>query len=98
VTRREVRVADSFFGRLDSQLGPERGATGEPSSTDFLVNDLPTIVEQFATEFDGLTEAISGVPSIRMFVGTGALVGAYVVQGIEIEDGVVELVAIDIDL
>ncbi len=48
MTRREVRVADSFFEELDDQLTAERGANGEPSATDFLVIDLPAIVEEFA--------------------------------------------------
>jgi len=97
MTRREVRVTDSFFVGLDSQLRPERGPNGESSATDFIVIDLPTIVEQFATSFDDLAEAIPGVPSLRMLVGTGALVRAYVVHGIEVGDGVIDLVAIDID-
>ncbi len=97
MNRREVRVADSFFARLDEQLGNERGADGKPSATDFIVIDLPTVVEQFAVGFDDLAEAIPGVPSLRMFVGTGALVHAYVVQGIQISGDIIELVAIDIE-
>jgi len=46
--RREVRVAESLFDELDLQLGSERGPNGEPSATDFLVVDLPTVVEAFA--------------------------------------------------
>ncbi len=61
MTRREVRVADSFFARLDHQLRPERGPNGEASATDFIVIDLPTIVEEFATSFDELAEAVPGV-------------------------------------
>ena len=60
--RREVRVADSFFARLDEQFGTERGPSGEPSATDFIVIDLPAIVELFATTFDDLPEAIPGLP------------------------------------
>ncbi len=71
--------------------------SGEPSATDFIVIDLPAIVEEFATGFDDLSEAIAGIPAVRMFVGTGALVPAFVAQGIETADGVVHLVGIDID-
>jgi len=49
--RREVRVASTFFDELDLRLGPERGPDGEPSATDFLVMDLPAIVERFAADF-----------------------------------------------
>ncbi len=95
--RREVRVTDSFFVRLDDQLGSERGPAGEPSATDFIVIDLPAIVEQFAARFDELPEAIEGVPAIRMLIGTSVLTRAYVVQGVETTDGVIQLVGVDID-
>jgi len=51
-SRRVVRVDQSFFDELDAQLGPDRGPGGEPSSTDFLTFDLPTIVDEFADNFD----------------------------------------------
>ena len=50
--RRTVRVTDEFFSQLDDNLGSERGSNGEPSVTDFLVFDLPNVVERFATGFD----------------------------------------------
>jgi hypothetical protein len=96
--RREVRVSESFFAELDDQLGAERGPHGQPSATDFIVVDLPAIVEQFAAAFDDLPEAPSGVLAIRMFIGSGTLVGAFVVHGIETTERVVHLVGIEIDL
>lgn len=96
--RREVRVADSFFAELENQLPSERGPNAEPSVTDFVVLDLPVIVERFATEFDDLREAIAGVSSIRMIIGVAALVKAYVVHGVETPDGVINLIGIEIDL
>ena len=96
--RREVRVAESFFDELDRQLGAERGPGGEPSATDFLVMDLPAIVERFSSRFEELPEAVAGLPAVRMFIGTSVLVSAYVVHGVEISDGAVELVGIEFDL
>jgi len=96
--RREVRVAESFFEDLDLQLGGERGPNGEPSATDFLVVDLPAVVEVFVTEFDSLPETIGGVGSMRMFIGTSALAYAFVVYGIETSAGVIELVGIELQL
>jgi len=97
-SRREVRVAESFFEELDQQLGSERGADGWPSSTDFVVIDLPAIVERFALGFDELPEVMEGVSGLRMLIGTTALVRVFVVHGIETSDGVVELVGIEIDM
>ena len=59
--RRVVRVSPDFFDQLDGQLGAERGPAGEPSATDFVVADLPTIVERFAVHFDALPEALASV-------------------------------------
>ena len=95
--RREVRVTEAFFDDLDAQLGSERGPGGEPSATGFVVVDLPRIVDEFATRFDGLPEAVSGVGAVRMLIGVGALVRAYVVHGIETSAGVVELVGVELD-
>jgi len=99
VTRRvEVRLADAFFEELEAQLDLERGPAGEPSVTDFLVIDLPAIVERFASGFDTLPEAIRGVSSVRMFIGTATLVPAFVVHGVEVGDGIVELVGIELQV
>ncbi|MEO1061347.1 MAG: hypothetical protein AAFZ07_08000 [Actinomycetota bacterium] len=95
--RREVRVAESFFEELDVQLGQERGPNGEPSATDFLVFDLPSIVERFATAFDELPEVMAGLSAARMYIGSSALLPAFVVHGLELEDGIVVLVGIEID-
>ena len=96
-SRREVRVADSFFEELDTQLSAERGPNGEPSATDFIVLDLPRIVEEFSVRFDELPEAVLGVGAVRMLIGIGTLAIAYVVHGIETSTGRLELIGIELD-
>jgi hypothetical protein len=54
VTRRTVRVDPQFFTELDAQLGEARGPNGEPSASDFLLIELPTIADAFAERFDEL--------------------------------------------
>jgi hypothetical protein len=49
-----VRVAESFFEQLDRRLSTDRDADGTPSVTDFLVLDLPAVVDRFASDFDAL--------------------------------------------
>lgn len=44
--RRRVRVAGSFFEQLDELFGPERGTAGQPSGTDFILFELPDVVER----------------------------------------------------
>ena len=95
--RREVRIAESFFEELDAQLGYERGPGGEPSATDFIVMDLPRIVDEFARRFDDLPRAAAGVGAVRMLIGVGALAAAYVVHGVETTGGAVEVIGIELD-
>lgn len=96
--RRVVRVAASFFDQLDVQLGPDRGSEGEPSATDFLVLDLPVIVDHFATRFERLPEVIEGVSQARMLIAAGRLVREFVVYGLLAVDGAVDLVGIELDV
>ena len=95
--RREVRVSPAFFEMLDTQLRPDRGPNGEPSATDFLVIELPEIVDAFAVGFDELPEVVEALGSARVYIGAGALVSAVAVYGVEVADGVVELIGVEID-
>ena len=95
--RREVRVSDAFFQQLDAQLGSSRGPAGEPSATDYLVIELPAIVERFSVAFEELPRMVEGVPAGRMLITTGLLVRASVVYGLDVGDGVVELIGVELD-
>ena len=95
--RRTVRVSESFFEQLDDQLGADRGDDGSPSATDFLVFDLPTIVERLATGYDGLPEIIQGIHSGRMLITSGVLVRYLVVFGLLATDDAIDLVGISIE-
>ena len=95
--RRRIRVADGFFDQLDQLLPTDRGPNGEPSVTDFLVIDLPAVVDRFATDVDALPEIIEGLPTARMLINTGRLVSRFVVYGVESRDGAVDPIGIDID-
>lgn len=95
---RIVRVGDEFFDDLDASLAPERGPNGEPSTTDFLLIDLPPIAERFATRFEELPEIEPGNPHARFCVTTGRLVPRIAVYGFEAADGSIDLVGIELDL
>lgn len=96
--RRTVRVDQAFFDDLDSQLGSDRGPHGEPSSTDFIVIDLPTIVDEFAENFDTLPIAYAGRSDYRVLVVSGTLVAASVVVGQLVGDDDIVLLGIEFDL
>ena len=93
--RRRVRVTEALFEQLDEQLGPDRGLRGQPSSTDFLVLELPAIVERFAVDFEGLPEIVEGLASGRMLIASGLLVRAFAVYGLLATDGSIDLIGIE---
>lgn len=96
--RRLVRVTESFFDQLDDVLAPHRGPNGEPSATDFIVIDLPPIVDQIAVGFDGLPEIVDGVPSARMVIGSGRLVARFVVFAVAVDDHSIDVIGVDLDI
>ncbi len=94
--RRRVRVDHDFFEDLDRQLGSDRGPNGEPSSTDFIVIDLPPVVDEFAENFDALPMVYPDRPDYRIVIVSGVLVAAAVVIGQLAADGSVVLLSIEI--
>lgn len=98
MTRRIVRVDPQFFAELDAQLGESRGATGQPSASDFLVIDLPTISDAFAENFDSFPAMYQDREDYRYLVVTGMLVYAAVVIGQLVDDTSIVLFGIEIEL
>ena len=86
MTRRTVRVDQQFFTELDAQLGETRGPNGEPSASDFLLIELPTIAETFGERFDELLRLYPERDDYGYLVAGGRLVYAVVVVGQLIND------------
>ena len=95
--RRQVRVDPEFFTDLDAQLGATRGPNGEPSATDFLLLDLPSIAEALALQFDQLPKLFDERDDYRYLVASGRLVRAALVVGQLVSDGSIDLIGIEID-
>lgn len=72
--RREVRVSPSFFERLDELLPDERTPDGKPSATDFLLHELPSIIDLLATDYEEVTLEVEEAPGVRVLVTAGRLV------------------------
>ena len=96
-SRRIVRVTDAFFEQVDDALGLDRGPNGEPSATDSIVLELPSIVERFATDFEGLPEIVEGVPAGRMLITSGVPVRAVAVFGLATSDTTIDLIGVTIE-
>ncbi len=52
MTRRQVRVSQTCFDRLDELLAEERGVDGAPSSADFLLHDMPAVIDRLAASLE----------------------------------------------
>lgn len=96
--RRIVRVTEAFFAQLDELLDADRGDEGQPSATDFLILDLPTVVERFATDFEALPEIADGFSAARVVVTPGVLVRAFAVYGLLLADGSIDIIGVEIEL
>ncbi len=94
--RRLVKVHPVFFDFLDDLLGSER-ISGRPSSTDFLVHELPGVIDQLAETYKESTVQVGEDPNVRLFYSAGFLVQIMAIYVTEFEDGSLELVDLDLD-
>jgi hypothetical protein len=97
VTFRAVRFLPFFFDRLDDLLGESRDGEGGPSSTDFLLLDLPRIRDVLANEYEVRTTPIPPGNHVRAYIGSGVLVGAFALYSIIGDDGAIEVIDIELD-
>lgn len=95
--RRQVRVAPSFFDRLDELLPEERSAAGVASTADFLLHEIPPLIDLLAEDYEGTTLAVPDVPGVRVLVATGVLVAHLALYVILADDGAVEIIYLEID-
>lgn len=95
--RRQVRVAPSFFDRLDELLPDERTASGVASTADFLLHEIPPLIDVLATDYEAATLDVAGVPDVRVLVATGVLVARLALYVVLADDGAVEIIYLEID-
>ncbi len=96
MTRRQVRVTPPFFDRLDELLPSERGPDGTPSATDFLLHDLPAIIDLLADDFMRHTSPVAEDPEIRVLIAAGPLVPYVAVYAVLAADDAVEVIFVEI--
>lgn len=97
MTRRRVQVSQSFFNRLDELLPAERTADGGPSATDFLLHEVPTVVDLLAEDYVGTTLPVEDAPPVRVLITNGVLAPFIAVYAYLRVDDVVEVIYLDID-
>lgn len=95
--RRQVRVTDQFFDRLDLLLPQERSADGLPSGADFLLHEMPKIIDALAEDYLGVTLPVADVDDVRMLITSGIMVAFIVVYVVVAADGGIELVSLDLE-
>jgi len=95
-TRRHVVVLPAFFDRLDALLPSERTADGTPSTADFVLHELTSIVETLAEDYEAVTTPIPGEDA-RILVTAGILLTGIAVYVDLTATGAVELYWLDID-
>lgn len=96
MTRRQVRVVASFFDRLDELLPEQRGADGTPSATDFLLHEMPAVIDLLAADFAGRTLPVADDPEIRVLITAGILVEFMSVYVVLAADDSVEIIYLEL--
>jgi len=94
--RRLVRVTDQFFERLDALLPAVRTPDGRPSTADFLLHEMPNVIDKLAVEFESATTPSVDEPDVRVLIAAGRLVRYYAVYAVEVDDGSVEVLWLDV--
>lgn len=95
-SRRRVVVIPEFFDRLDELLPSERSPTGRPSTADFALHDLTAIIDTLADDYDGSTMPVPATDT-RVLVTAGMTVSYVAVYVLLRADGIVEVLALDLD-
>jgi hypothetical protein len=95
--RRQVRVSPSFFDRLDELLPEERSATGVPSTADFLLHEVPPLIDLLALDYEGTTLEVRDVPEVRVLIARGVLFAYLALYLVLAADDAVEIVYLEID-
>ena len=96
--RRQVRVAERFFDQLDRVLPDERTVGGLPSATDFLLYEMPRLIERLATDYEDVTLPVESEPGLRVLVTSGILVRYIAVYATVAADGAVDILGLEVDL
>lgn len=97
MTDRQVRFTARFFEELDELLPWERGIDGTPSSTDFLLHDLPRVRDRLAADYERNTLETEN-PHVRVYVGNGLLVERFAVFCVLAPDDAIDVVSVLIEL
>jgi len=95
--RRQVRVASSFFDRLDELLPEERSATGVASTADFLLHEIPPLIDLLADDYEDATLEVPGVRDVRVLIASGVLVAHLAMYVVLANDDAVEIIYLEID-
>lgn len=95
--RRQVRVAPSFFDRLDELLPEEHSSTGLPSIADFLLHELPPLMDALADDYEATTLEVRGLLSVRTLIAAGSLIPRLALYVTLDADDAVEIIYLQFD-
>ncbi len=78
-------------------LPDERGADGRPSSTDFLLYEVPRLRDRLADDFEANTLGVDDAAPLRVLIAAGTLVRSVALYAFVAEDGNIDVIAVDLD-
>lgn len=90
-------MTDQFFDRLEALLPSERSVAGDPSTADFLLHEMPRLIDRLASGFEEVTIPALPGSDVRVLITAGVfgrIVALYVALA---ADGWVEVFDLEID-
>ena len=78
-------------------LPAERSASGAPSTADFLLHEIPPLIDLLAVSYDQITLAVEGVAGVRVLIAAGVLLPYVALYTVLASDGAIEIIYLDID-
>lgn len=75
----------------------ERSATGVASTADFLLHEIPPLIDLLAVDYETATLEVRGVPEVRVLIATGVLLARLALYVVLADDDAVEIIYLEID-
>jgi len=67
-------MSQTFFDRIDELLPEGRCGEGSPSSADFLLRDMPAVIDRLGLAYESSTAALAEGFDVRVLVTDSTLV------------------------
>jgi MoxR-like ATPase len=88
---RTVKVTEEFLDRLDMLMPAHNSADGTPTAQDFLVHELPAVIELLKRDYEEHTYVRDETSGMRLITFESVLAGLITLHTALSDDGIVKI-------